>query len=434
MPPVKGTNKKVSIFHRDENVLPFFSWHDKTKVGVALRIALVAFMGFVVLISIAARYVSVTLASASTFYPLTYIIPLAIVAALIVLGLFKRMRSTFSRILVGLVAAMVLLIGVSLVSSYLNLMPLMLLSQNEVSLPKKYAALQVNCDGKKQNLVLMHQYGRPDGSYERKTETGADDLVCPFKVDGVKITVSAANSEECIATGALYVRSDEIEKLAVEWLDEDTARIYVSEDASALIPQEMIGTAEVTGNYQNYRYVFADTSFMSSLSAASDGSGQRVTGIEGNEREGHKLNIYRTDVTAYQATSIYQMSPESLKQVYTAYPSLLFNLLIKTDVKTEGEITVEPYGTVEEFQLLYDKENDSLTVRPSGASSGADGEIVLHLNEKVDVLSAQEAASPEPADPPAEQKDLSGYKTAYNEIIVHFQPSGENSSDPSEQN
>ncbi|MBQ7606352.1 MAG: hypothetical protein IJU59_07720, partial [Firmicutes bacterium] len=102
MPPVKGNTKKVSIFQRDENVLPFFSWHDKTRIGTVLRIALVAFMAFVVIISLVAQYAHVTLANASSFYPLTYAIPAAIIFALIVLGLFKRMRSTFSRIVVGL--------------------------------------------------------------------------------------------------------------------------------------------------------------------------------------------------------------------------------------------------------------------------------------------------------------------------------------------
>ena len=142
MPPVKGT-KKNGFFTRDENVLPFFSWHEKTKLGTILRIALVAFMAFTVIISLVARYAHITLSSASSFLPMTYAIPLAIVFALVVLALFKRMRSTFSRVTVGLAAAMVVLLAISILSSYLNLMPLLLLSQNEVSLPKKYAGLQV---------------------------------------------------------------------------------------------------------------------------------------------------------------------------------------------------------------------------------------------------------------------------------------------------
>ena len=432
MPPVKGNTKKVSIFQRDENVLPFFSWHDKTRIGTVLRIALVAFMAFVVIISLVAQYAHVTLASASSFYPLTYAIPAAIIFALIVLGLFKRMRSTFSRIVISLVAAMVLLIGVSLVASYVNLLPLMLLSQNEVSLPKKYAALQVQSDDGGQNLVLMHQYGRPDGSYERKTQTGADDLVCPFKVDALKITVSAANGEEFTASGALYVLPSEIDRLSIEWLNDDTARLYLSEDAATLIPREMIGVAEVTGDYQNYRYVFADTSFMDGYLADSDLSGQRVAGVSDNENAGHKLNIYRSEAEAYRATSIYQMSPESLKQIYTAYPSLFFNLLVKTDVRAEGEIMVEPYGTLDQFEVAYDRDSNILTVKPGGDSVGADGEIVLYLSEKQEAAQEKEEEQAFLSENP--QTGYSGYAAAYNEIIVRFQPSYGTASDISEQN
>lgn len=414
MPPVKGT-KKNGFFTRDENVLPFFSWHEKTKLGTILRIALVAFMAFTVIISLVARYAHITLSSASSFLPMTYAIPLAIVFALVVLALFKRMRSTFSRVTVGVVAAMVVLLAISILSSYLNLMPLLLLSQNEVSLPKKYAGLQVKGEDYKQNIVLMHQYGRPDGSHERKTETGADDLVCPYKVDAIKITVSAANDEELTASGAIYVLPEEIDKLNIEWLDDDTARIYLSDDATALIPEEMIASADVIGDYKTYTYVFENTDFMSDYSSVSDGTGQRIGGLENNERAGHKLNIYRSETQAYKATSIYQMSPESLKQIYTAYPSLLFNIFVKTDVRNEGEIVVEPYGTLNEFELAYDSAKDTLTVRPGGEFTGASGEIVLYLNEK---YTQEDAAQLETAASQSAQPAPINGSRAFNEISV----------------
>ena len=294
-------------------------------------------------------------------------------------------------------------------------MPLLELSLNEVSLHRKSAGLQVKGEDYKQNIVLMHQYGRPDGSHERKTETGADDLVCPYRVDAIKITVSAANDEELTASGAIYVLPEEIDKLNIEWLDDDTARIYLSDDATALIPEEMIASAEVTGDYKTYTYVFENTDFMSDYSSVSDGTGQRIGGLENNERAGHKLNIYRSETQAYKATSIYQMSPESLKQIYTAYPSLLFNIFVKTDVRNEGEIVVEPYGTLNEFELAYDSAKDTLTVRPGGDYTGASGEIVLYLNEK---YTQEDAAQPEIAASQSAQPAPINGSRAFNEISV----------------
>ncbi|MBQ9409856.1 MAG: hypothetical protein IJU28_10770, partial [Clostridia bacterium] len=89
MPPVKGT-KKNGFFTRDENVLPFFSWHEKTKLGTILRIVLLIFMGFVLMLIPLGLFANLKLSNATTFSELIYIVPIIIAFALIMLALFKR--------------------------------------------------------------------------------------------------------------------------------------------------------------------------------------------------------------------------------------------------------------------------------------------------------------------------------------------------------
>ena len=104
MPPVKGktTSRKNDFFKRDENVLPFFSWHDKTKIGTILRVALILFSLFIAILAALGYFAGFKLSSINSFSPFIRIVPIVIVFALAVVGLFKRMRSTFTRLLTGL--------------------------------------------------------------------------------------------------------------------------------------------------------------------------------------------------------------------------------------------------------------------------------------------------------------------------------------------
>ena len=415
MPPVKG-KKTIDFFKKDESVLPFFSWHPKTRVGTVLRIALIVFMLLVVILNLVANYASITLASATSFYPFTFIVPIAIIFALILLGLFKRMRSSFTRLLVGAIAAIVLLLGISLISTYISLLPLTMLSQSEYSWPEKYAAMKVEGESGKQNLIIMRQYARPEGSQEMTSEKGTD-LACPYRVDALRITVSSAQGEEIGAEGAIYVLQDEIEHLHVEWTDENTARIYLDEQATTLIPEDMIARAQITGNNEKYRYAvdFAEKQAYSSATK-DEGSYFRQ---EQNEKGEHRIYLYKTEVHAYQPVSVYHMTPESLGQAYSAYPSLFFNFLVKTNVKTEGVIEVKPYGELKSIAASY--VDGVITLTPGEDSVDASGSITIHMNEKMDAAGTQDDTETEeemPA-PVSFEKAFS-----FDEITVSFGGAG----------
>ena len=416
MPPVKGktTSRKNDFFKRDENVLPFFSWHDKTKIGTILRVALILFSLFIAILAALGYFAGFKLSSINSFSPFIRIVPIVIVFALAVVGLFKRMRSTFTRLLTGLLAGIVVLLGISVISTYTNAIPILSLSEYGTTAFYKYRGEQGVDGDEKQNIVILYCYELPDGSYIRNVGRGATEAVCPSRQEVYKVSLEKPDGEDFTATGAIYVKSDEIDKLKIEWTDDNNARIYLTEDATTFIPEEMIGKAGVAGESMTYRYVFSDTSFMQDYDASSKGVGEPILGCTDTARAGNTIRLRYEKAYAYQALSVYRMSSDGFKMHFIAYPSYLFNLFTKADIKTEGMITMEPYGSIEKFDVEYNKNENVVRVKPAEGSLGASGEIVLYLNEKAE---QSEASDPEkPVEP-----DITNGKPAFNEIIVHFQ-------------
>ena len=104
MPPVKA---RSNLFKKDENVLPFFSVHPRTKIGTILRISLTVFMLVCALLTFIAGKTGYTLAKYWDWQLLVYFIPIALIFALIVLAIYKRLKTPIQKIIVGILAVMV---------------------------------------------------------------------------------------------------------------------------------------------------------------------------------------------------------------------------------------------------------------------------------------------------------------------------------------
>ena len=88
-----------SMFAKDPDALPFFSLHPKTIVGTIIRI-------FMCVFTLVCMLLMVLAAKGIAFQWIAYVRPLAVMvivgctALLILLALFKRMPSTFLKVLV----------------------------------------------------------------------------------------------------------------------------------------------------------------------------------------------------------------------------------------------------------------------------------------------------------------------------------------------
>ena len=89
-----------SWLEKDPDTLPFFSIHPSTKVGMILRILLCAFMVLVFLLTIVGSKLGLVFYKYWDLYYLIYMVPAVIVIAMVVLALFKRMKTLLGKILV----------------------------------------------------------------------------------------------------------------------------------------------------------------------------------------------------------------------------------------------------------------------------------------------------------------------------------------------
>ena len=362
MPPVKA---KSNLFKKDENVLPFFSIHPRTKIGAILRITLTAFLLLCAIATFVAGKTGYTLSKYWDWQLLVYFVPIGLIFGLIVLALFKRLKTPFQKIAVGVLAGLVLMIGISLASTMMSLWPLLTIQQTGTSLPSPTGRLPFKTEGYNEQLVMLRMYAVPDEYQLSDTvlENGEPQKLYPYRTDCYTYTARGAEGEVAEVTGSISVDKTSTYKIEPEWLDENTLRYYVSQDSLGT------GSGEIIVKFPEKAEFWENNPADKPVSAQTNPSGT------------HSAALYREDgyLTTYQP--VYNMSQDSLKKVYTCYPAAFFYRVLKMNTRVEGFIEVAPYGELKDIKVATADEG-VLVVSPGDNCVDASGEIRIYLNEK----------------------------------------------------
>ena len=336
---------RTNIFARDTEALPFFSLHPKTKIGTILRIALLVFIVITMIFTIMANQ-GLLFLWYFRYYFLLYIVPAAILLALIVVGLYKRMRSTFTRIAVpGLLAFISIAIIMTVTTLFSH-------TSSFAFSPKS----TFNVDDHK--IVFMRECGLSETENDLFTYRVAAErfsVRVPEAKEGEQYSIEG---EILIPTGAEYA-------IEPEWVSEDTLRLFISKDSSGL------GTGEITVK-------FASGETMPASPEASDKMTFKSSQVSPSEK--HTVYFYSENSYIEQETdSVYSLTENDMTQLYRAYPYRLF-FFADVNCRVEGGILVEPYSSL---SVRYDwLEDEVLRITPEDTCPGASGDITIYFNEK----------------------------------------------------
>ena len=355
-----------SLFKKNDDALPFFSIHPKTKIGAILRIAFCAFMVLAIIITLVANSTGITPAKYWDWFLLVYLVPAILVLALIIVALFKRLKTMAGRILVGIIAGFLLVTGITLVSTIMALSPLMNVASVGTSAPSPEIRLQFDNGEYKQKIVMMRMYGIPD-EYElsdRQDASGEYERLYPLRHSAFRFSAVGADGEACRTEGEILVRADAKYEIKLDWPDENTARFYPQADPASAAEGEIL-----------VRFSDADASAMQN-------EGKFVRTFT-NGIGTHSVSLYQQDSYTVEYVTVFNLSQEALKRIYIAYPSIGYQLL-KMKTRVEGQITVEPYGSLQPINV-QDMGNRVLRIFPGEGSYGASGEIMIYLDEETEL-------------------------------------------------
>ena len=362
MPPVKA---RSNLFKKDENVLPFFSVHPRTKIGAILRISLTVFMLVCALLTFIAGKTGYTLAKYWDWQLLVYFIPIALIFALIVLAIYKRLKTPIQKIIVGILAVMIFVLGISLASTMMNLWPLLTIQQSGTSMPSPTGRLSFQTDGYNEQLVMLRMYAIPDEYQlsDNVQENGEPQKLYPYRTDCYVYTAKGAEGEKAEVTGSIAVDKTSTFKIEPEWTNENTLRYYISQDSLGT------GTGEII------------VTFPEKAEFGEANPAEKPVSTQTNSAGTHSAGLFREDgyFTTYQP--VYNMSQDSLKKVYTCYPATFFYSVLKMNTRVEGFIEVAPYGELKDIKVSIADEG-VLLVAPGDNSVDTSGEIRIYLNEK----------------------------------------------------
>lgn len=344
-----------ALFEKDENVLPFFSLHPRTKVGMILRIILYVFLAIVCVLTVLASKAGLMFYKYYDLYYLIYAVPILICIALVIVALFKRMKRTITKILVpgmlGLVTISLALALLSVFSASCSFMlsPAMILPLDE----GKY--------------MFMVSCADPDGTVEKQNEKGVTYYEYPVRVDAYRYSAKGFGDDSCTVTGEILIPQKATYEVKEEWVDESTLRFYIASDNSEL------GTGEII------------VKFGEEGESVLPGEGATFRSRFNNKDESHTADLYREDSVLWTMTdSVYSLGKESFKQVFTAYP-LKMRYFIKLNERSDGAIILEPYGSL--YGVTVDKESveDGILFAPAEGSVGASGSITVYPGENVEL-------------------------------------------------
>ncbi len=378
--------KRNSMFTKNPDVLPFFSIHPKTKVGSIIRIAVSVFVILMVILAfLSSRGLMMIWLNKINF--LIYVVPISGMFALLIVALFKRMKTTFGRIAVpGMLAFFIFSVIMTLATAFSQF-------NSFAAIPKA----MLESEG--HDFVILRECIDPaDTEYQTITnKDGTQEVVVKNynkRIDAHLFTVRVPKSvegETYEITGEIRLPSASYVEYNIdgEWTDADTLRIFISKDSSGL------GTGEITvdftpGETKAESPAAYENALYKSMYTSPDGK--------------RDVYLYRQDDYMYQKVPSYlSMEEQDFVQAYIALPRTLF-IFAKTNVRSEGAILIEPYGTLNGFQVEWLEKDSVVRFTATEDSVGATGEVVVYLKEKAN---AQSGNTPAPAETPAENAEIS---------------------------
>ena len=336
---------RTSIFTRDTEALPFFSLHPKTKIGAILRVALLVFVVFTMILTLLANN-GLLFLWYFRYYFLLYIVPAVLLMALAVVGLYKRMRSTFTRIAIpGFLAFITIALTMTISTLFSH-------TSSFAFSPKS----TFNVDDHK--IVFMRECGLQD------TESG----LFTYRIAANKFTArvpEAFEGEQYSIEGEILIPAGGEYSIEPEWANEDTLRLFIAKDASGL------GSGEIT-----VRFTPGETQ------PASPEASEKMTFKSSQVSPNGKHTVYFYSEDSYierETDSVYSLTENDMVQLFTAYPYRLF-FFADVNCRVEGGILVEPYSSL---SVRYDwLEDEVLRITPEDTCPGASGDITIYFNEK----------------------------------------------------
>ena len=362
-----------SMFAKDPDALPFFSLHPKTIVGTIIRI-------FMCVFTLVCMLLMVLAAKGIAFQWIAYVRPLAIMvivgctALLILLALFKRMPSTFLKVLVpGVLLMLAISVFTALYSMVSHVCSLELAPE---------AAMNVNGHP----LVIMRQCAQPEQKTDENGQTGYVG-----HIEAYKYTVRVPEAIEGVSyaiDGEILVPVSGTWNIAEEWVDEDTFHLYIDKDETG------VATGEIT-----VRFSKGETT-PASEPAASDMSMRNGNKPYVSPAATHQVYLYRSQSYIEQLTdSIYLLDTQAFPRVYCVYPrTMLF--FVRTDVRVDGRLELDAYVKMPDLRVTMNESENVIKIEPAEETEGVRGSITVYLNEKASALSATpDEATPGEATP-----------------------------------
>ncbi len=378
----------AQLFEKNTDTLPFFSVHPKTRIGTILRVIFIVFMLLCILISVVGNLTGIVPAKYWDLYLLTYLVPAALLAGLLVVALFKRLKTPFAKILTGIACGLVLMVAFSFASTYMALSPLLSVAGAGISNPSPEIRLPFKKDDYSVQLVLMRAYTIPKDYVlgdEVDSMTGEKQRLYALRRDAERFTAQGADGESCSVEGEIFIQSGAKYEIKLNWDDETTLRFYPQcEPASSASGEILVSFAPGAAN-ENAPLPGAEAKLIRSFT---------------NAQGTHSASLYSENSYVVENVPVMSLSQDALGKMYVAYPSIAYQLL-KTNTRVEGSIEVAPYGKLSEI-YVEELSPRVLSVRPGDAAVGASGEITIYLDEK-----AQSAQQPQ-TEPDAATTDASG--------------------------
>lgn len=351
------------IFAKNPDVLPFFSFHPKTRLGTIVRIAFSVFVLLELIVTILASNGIMFLWYVRLNW-LIYVVPIVVTVALVAIALYKRMKTTFSRLAVpGLLVLFTFTVVYTMGS--------MLSYTNGFAMSP-----QMMIESRGHNFVFFRECVFPEASdtliVEKEDGTVTEVPQYDVRVDAHLFTVRVPNAVE----GEQYEIKGEIRlpsaqsvdyEVKGEWTDEDSLRIFISKDSSG------VGEGEITVDFMP-----GDT-----MAESPEASESAIYKTAYSSPDGKRdVYLYREDSYLIQKVDTpLMMNERDFEQVFSVYPRSMY-IFAKTTVRSEGNITIEPYGTLAGVQLEWLEEDSVARFTPTSDSVGVEGEIIVYLNEK----------------------------------------------------
>lgn len=348
-----------TMFRKDPDVLPFFTIHPKTKVGSIIRGALSVFCVAALLITFLASR-GVTLIWFYKFQFLLYIVPAVAAVALIALALFKRMKTTFTKIAVPGVLAFFTISVVMTIGSMMSY-------SADLSLSPK-----LMIENGDDTVVLMRTCYEPEGSVITENADGTQTAQFPRSIDAYRYTVRIPEAKEGVSytiEGEILIPSDSSVEFEIkeEWVDDDTFRLYIAKDTSEL------GYGEIT-----VKFTEGETTPESAPAPAT------TTFRREFSKGDHRIFFYREPayIQGFVSSPMY-MEEQDFRQVFFAFPRKAF-VFFDSNAKVEGTIVVEPQGRLNSISWRWNEDKTVALLTPGIDCEGVSGEIIVWFEDNAE--------------------------------------------------